>query len=229
MFPKNLDSLFVARGLTIAGAVATLFGTVWVVEGINALHIPSLFTLPLFVVLGLCTFVLTIACIRLLTTSSLFPPYGDKLVIKQVSMYVNIATVIQILASMVGPTLLSMKGRGDLALPATILSVGLYLLALAPALRVPHYYIVGGLLSAIPVISFLFVPETMLIAGATFHTWMFLNGIVCGLVFLADALTNMVLTVRIRRNQYRPNQSKREPSSIPARSYTMKLHVTAQL
>ena len=222
MFPKNLDTFFVARGLTIAGAVAIFFGTVWVVEGINALHAPALFTLPLFGVLALFTCGLTIACIRLLITASLFPPYGDKQA-KQANVYITSATVIQIIASIIGPTLLTLKGHADLAFPATVLSVGLYLLALAPALHLPHYAIVGGLLSGIPIVSVLFVPETMLIAGVAFQTWMFLNGIVCGLIFLANGLTNMLLTVRIRRGHYQPDQRKKASSSLPTRSLSMKL------
>lgn len=201
MFSKTLDPSFVARGLTLGAAVATFFGTLWVIDGINALQGPSLFTLPIFAALALLTLSLVVACVRLLTTASLFPVYGDQQVVKQANWYINVATVIQIVVSVVGPGLLILWGHSDLAFPATVVSVGLYLLALAPLLRLPHFYIVGGLLCGIPIASIWFVPATI----GTLQNWTVINGIACGLVFLGSGLTNMLLTVRIRRGQYQQN------------------------
>jgi hypothetical protein len=210
MFPKSLDSLYVARTLTLGAAVATVFGPIWVVEGINAAHAPARVALPLFAALALLALGMAVACIRLFTTARLFPPNGDQRAMKQANRYINIQTVMQIAASVVGPALLIRGGHANFAFPATIVSVGLLQLALALLLRIPHYYVVGGLLCAVPIASVLCVPATIIVAGGALQSWTVINGIVCGLVLMASGCANILLTVRIRRGQYRQNRHSQE-------------------
>ncbi|GHO97600.1 hypothetical protein KSF_076480 [Reticulibacter mediterranei] len=210
MFPKSLDSLYVARTLTIGAAAATIFGTLWVVQGINASHAPAQVALPLFAAQTLLALGMAVACIRLFTTARLFTPDGDQGAMKQADRYINIATVVQIVASVVGPALLTLWGRANLALPVTIVSVGLFMLALAPILRIPHYALVGALLCVLPIVSVLCVPATIMVAGGEMQSWTVINGIACGLINLGSGCMNILLTIRIRRGQYRENRPSQE-------------------
>ena len=210
MFPKSLDSFYVARSLTIGAAVSTVFGPIWVVEGINAALIPARVAFPLFAVLALLVLGMAVACIRLFTTARLFTPSGDQQAMKQANHYINIVTVLQIIASIIGPIFLTLSGHANLALPETVVTVGLLMLAFALLLRVPHYYIVGGLLCVIPIVSVLCVSATITVGGGVLQSWTVINGIVCGLVNLGSGCANILLTVRIRRGQYRQNRQSQE-------------------
>ena len=205
MFPKSLDLLYVARTLTIGAAAATFFGTLWIVNGINAAYTSALVAFVLFAILALLTLGLAIACIRLFTTARSFTPSGDLQAMKHANRYINIATVVQIVANVAGSALLMLWGHADLVLPETVLTVGLYLLALAPLLRIPHYYLVGGFLTVLPIASVLCVPATILVAEEALQSWTVINGIVCGLAFLGLGAMNILLTARIRRGQYQQN------------------------
>ncbi len=202
MFPKTLHPSFVARGLTLGSAFATFYGTLWVINGINALHAPASIMTIAFILLAGLSISLAIACVRLFMTASLFPAQGDAHMIKQANRYINYATVIQVIISVGGPAILIALGRSDIVFPAIVVSVGLYLLALAPLLRIPHYYIAGTLLCVIPVAIVLFTPATTQLAGMEVNNWLIINGICSGIVFLGSGLTNMILAVRIRRGQY---------------------------
>lgn len=210
MLPKSLDSLYVARSLTIGAAVSTIFGTIWVVEGINGAHVPARVALPLFAVLALLALSMAVACIRLFTTGRHFTPSGDQRAMKQANRYINIVTVMQMVASVVGPALLTLWGHANLALPETVVTVGLLMLAFAALMRIPHYYIVGGLLCVIPIVSVLCVPTTITVAGVALQSWTIINGIVCGIVNLGSGCANILLTVRIRCGQYRQNSQSQE-------------------
>ena len=207
MFPKNVDSLYVGRVLTIGAAVATVFGTFWVVSGIQASHAPAWFRLPLTAALALVALRMALSCIRLVSSASLFPPSGDRQAMKRAASYINIATVIQIVASIAAPILLSRSGHAGVGFAAVIVTVGLYLIAFAPLVRVPHYYVVGGLLTVIPVLSILLLPATVVVATGTIQVWTALTGIACGLLYLAFGWANLLLTARIRRGQHHHNRS----------------------
>jgi predicted tellurium resistance membrane protein TerC len=206
MFPKNLDSLYTARVLTIGAAVATVFGTYWVASGINATQVPFWFKFALSAALATFALSMAVGSIRLFTSANLFPPIGDKRGIRQANRYINIATVIQVVASIVAPVLLARWGHAGLGFPAVIVTVGLYLVAFGPLLRISHYLLVGGLLTVVPIISVLLMPETISLLGGTIQTWTALDGLACGLIYLAFGCANMLLAIRIRRGQYHQNR-----------------------
>ena len=76
------------------------------------------------------------------------------------------------------------------------------MLALAPLLRIPHYYLVGGFLTVTPIASVLCIPATIMVAGEVLQSWTIISGIVCGLAFLSLGYMNIQTTIRIRRGQH---------------------------
>lgn len=200
MFPKALDPLYIARTLTMGAAAAALFGTLWFVNGINAA--PAQMALPLFAFLALLTLGITVACIRLFITAHAFTPSGDQQTIKLANRYVNSASVLQLVANVVASALLMLGGHADLVLPETVVTVGLYMLALAPLLRLPHYYVVGGLLTILPIVSVFSVPAIMVVGGEVLQSWTLINGIACGLAFLSLGCINLLTAACIRRGQH---------------------------
>lgn len=210
MFSKSLDVLYIARALTIGASASTLFGALWIVQGITALQAPLPVAFLLFVVLALLTLGMTIACTRLFVTAGAFKPSGDQQAIKQADAYTNIAVTALVVVSGAALVILTLWGYATLTLPATIISVGLFTLALAPVLRTPHYYVAGILLCVIPPVIVLSVPATIVVAENTLPGWTIINGIVGGLVNMGFGCANMVVTRRIRRNQ--PQQSNEATS-----------------
>jgi len=87
-------------------------------------------------------------------------------------------------------------------LPLIVLSVGLYLLALAPVLGLLHYYIVGVLLCLLSLGIVLLVPVTIALAGAAASPgtgWLILVGLIGGSIQFGLASMNLGLTVFLRR------------------------------
>ena len=83
-----------------------------------------------------------------------------------------------------------------------VLSVGLYLLALAPILSLVHYYFVGALLCLLPIGTVLLVPATIPLAGALAYPgtgWLILVGLIGGSIQFGLASVNLSLTVSLRR------------------------------
>jgi len=93
-------------------------------------------------------------------------------------------------------------GRSELVLPLIVLSVGLYLLVLAPILGLVHYSIFGALLCLLPIGIVLLVPATIPLAGALASPgtgWLILIGLIGGSIQFSLASVNLILTVSLRR------------------------------
>jgi hypothetical protein len=148
---------FTARSLTLGTLFNIVFGTLWVGNGLHAFQ--SMQTLFLFAALAVVTTTLLVACLR-------FPLQMPADEFQCKNRAVSSATIIQLVGSTVLSILLVLAGRSELVLPMIVLSVGLYLLALAPILSLVHYYFVGALLCLLPIGTVLLVPATIPLAGA---------------------------------------------------------------
>jgi hypothetical protein len=95
----------------------------------------------------------------------------------------------------VGSTVLSILlvlfGRSELVLPLIVLSVGLYLLVLAPILGLVQYYVVGALLCILPI-------GTVVLATPG-NSWLIIIGLIGGSIQFGLASINLRLAASLRR------------------------------
>jgi hypothetical protein len=190
---------FTARSLTLGTLFNIIFGTLWIGNGLHAFQ--SMETLLLFAALAVVTTTLVVACLSLFRSLRRFPLQMpvDEFQCKNRAM--KSATIIQLAGSTVLSLLLVLFGRSELLLPMIVLSVGLYLLALAPILSLVHYYIVGALLCFLPIGIVMLVPATIPLAGkgASPGTgWLILVGLIGGSIQLGLASVNLSLIVSLR-------------------------------
>jgi hypothetical protein len=191
---------FTARSLTLGTLYNIVFGTLWIGNGLLALqNIQPLF---LFVALAVVTLALLVVCLSLFRSVRRFPlqmPAGE---LRCKNRAINRATIIELVGSTVLSILLVLVGRSELMLPMIVLSVGLYLLAVAPVLRLVHYYIAGALLCLLPILIVLLIPVTMPLAGAGASlgaSWLILVGLIGGSIQFGLASVNLSLTISLRR------------------------------
>jgi hypothetical protein len=191
---------FTARSLTLGTLFNIIFGTLWIGNGLHALE--SMQTLFLFAALAVVTTTLLAVCLHLFRSMRSFPLRmpADEFQCKNRAM--NNATIIQLVGSTILSILLMLVGRSELLLPMIVLSVGLYLLALAPILSLVHYYIVGALLCLLPIGIVMLVPATIPLAGVGTSPgtgWLILVGLIGGSIQFGLASVNLSLMVSLRR------------------------------
>jgi hypothetical protein len=191
---------FEARNLMIGTLSNIVFGTLWLIIGLNASQ--SMQRLFLFPVLAIVALILLAACLRLLWTVSCFPLHMPAGEVRRKGRMVNLVTLIEFVGSTLAAFLLGLAGRNELVLPMIVTSVGLYLLALASILRLTHYALVGTLLCLLPSGIILLVPAVIPLAGAGVSPdtgRLVLIGLIGGGIQLALALFNLRLTLTLRR------------------------------
>jgi hypothetical protein len=191
---------FTARSLTLGILFNIVFGTLWIGIGLHALQ--NIQTLFLFAALAVVATALLVACLSLFRSVRRFPLQMPAAELRCKNSAINRATIIQLVGSTALSILLVLLGRGELMLPLIVLSVGLYLLALAPILRLVYYYLVGALLCLLPLGIVLLVPDTISLAGAGASpgtAWLILVGLIGGSIQFGLASLNLGMTVSLRR------------------------------
>lgn len=101
--------------------------------------------------------------------------------------YLTIATITQLAVSVPGAVAVQILVGVDLVLPFVILTVGAYLLALAPVVGRPHLLVAGTVLTLLPLLT------TGLLDGTNRTV---ATGLVGGTVFLAKGFADLVLSRR---------------------------------
>ncbi len=135
----------IGRGLRQGAGFAAFFGTLWLVQGL----------LPLVGVLAFTSLVPGL-CIAGLLARSRRPARGttDKAGRgSSASRYVASMTATQLVLSVTGGVALQLIAPADTVLPFVILTVGAYLLCIAPALGAPHVAATGLILCLLSTVA----------------------------------------------------------------------------
>ena len=180
---------FTARSVTLGTLFNIVFGTLWVGNGLHAFQ--TMQTLFLFAALAVVSTTLLVACLRLFRSVRRFPLQMPADEFQCKNRAVSSATIIELVVSTVLSILLVLFGRSELILPLIVLSVGLYLLVLAPILGLVQYYVVGALLCILPI-------GTVVLATPG-NSWLIIVGFIGGSIQFGLALINLRLAVSLRR------------------------------
>lgn len=180
---------FTARSVTLGTLFNIVFGTLWVGNGLHAFQ--SMQTLFLFAALGAVSTTLLVACLRLFRSVRRFPLQMPADEFQCKNRAVSSATIIELVGSTALSILLVLFGRSELILPLIVLSVGLYLLVLAPILGLVQYYVAGALLCILP------IGTVVLATPGT--SWLIIVGLIGGSIQFVLASINLRLAVSLRR------------------------------
>ena len=198
-FPQTSPT-YTARGMALGALFASIFGTLWLINGVNALQ--AMVAPLLFAAIALLSITLIAASLRLFTTVRRLPLQERPEALRWTNRYINVTTLLQVVISSALTLVFLLIGWVDLIFPTIVLSVGLYLFALAPVFRLKHYYTIGSLLCLIPVATVLLIPM-IIHQGQTLiysiNGWTAVVGIAGGLVMLSNATLNLLKIHRILR------------------------------
>jgi len=103
--------------------------------------------------------------------------------------WINRATVIQLAVSVPGAVGVQLLVDPTAAIPLVVVTVGVYLLALAPVVGRAHLWLAGALLVVIPLFTLLTADGMARVV---------VTGLVCGTAFLAKGAVDVLLAVRHR-------------------------------
>ncbi len=180
---------FTARSVTLGTLFNIVFGTLWVGNGLHAFQ--TMQTLFLFAALAVVSTTLLVACLRLFRSVRRFPLQMPADEFQCKNRAVSSATIIELVGSTALNILLVLVGRSELILPLIVLSVGLYLLVLAPILGLVQYYVVGALLCILPI-------GTVVLATPG-NSWLIIVGLIGGSIQFDLASINLRLAASLRR------------------------------
>ncbi len=179
---------FTARSVTLGTLFNIVFGTLWVGNGLHAFQ--TMQTLFLFAALAVVSTTLLVACLRLFRSVRRFPLQMPADEFQCKNRAINRATIIELVGSTALSILLVLVGRSELILPLIVLSVGLYLLVLAPILGLVQYYVVGALLCILPI-------GTVVLATPG-NSWLIIVGLIGGSIQFGLASINLRLAASLR-------------------------------
>jgi hypothetical protein len=180
---------FTARSVILGTLFNIVFGTLWVGNGLHAFQ--TMQTLFLFAALAVVSTTLLVACLRLFRSVRRFPLQMPADEFQRKNRAVSSATIIELVGSTALSILLVLLGRSELILPLIVLSVGLYLLVLAPILGLVQYYVVGALLCILPI-------GTVVLATPG-NSWLIIVGLIGGSIQFGLASINLRLAASLRR------------------------------
>ena len=180
---------FTARSVTLGTLFNIVFGTLWVGNGLHAFQ--TMQTLFLFAALAVVSTTLLVACLRLFRSVHRFPLQMSADEFQCKNRAINRATIIELVGSTALSILLVLVGRSELILPLIVLSVGLYLLVLAPILGLVQYYVVGALLCILPI-------GTVVLATPG-NSWLIIVGLIGRSIQFGLASINLRLAASLRR------------------------------
>jgi len=175
--------------VTLGTLFNIVFGTLWVGNGLHAFQ--TMQTLFLFAALAVVSTTLLVACLRLFRSVRRFPLQMPADEFQCKNRAINRATIIELVGSTALSILLVLVGRSELILPLIVLSVGLYLLVLAPILGLVQYYVVGALLCILP------IGTVVLATPGT--SWLIIVGLIGGSIQFGLASINLRLAASLRR------------------------------
>ena len=180
---------FTARSVTLGTLFNIVFSTLWVGNGLHTFQ--TMQTLFLFAALAVVSTTLLVACLRLFRSVRRFPLQMPADEFQCKNRAVSSATIIELVGSTALSILLVLFGRSELILPLIVLSVGLYLLVLAPILGLVQYYVVGALLCILPI-------GTVVLATPG-NSWLIIVGLIGGSIQFGLASINLRLAASLRR------------------------------
>jgi len=175
--------------VTLGTLFNIVFGTLWVGNGLHTFQ--TMQTLFLFAALAVVSTMLLVACLRLFRSVRRFPLQMPADEFQCKNRAVSSATIIELVGSTALSILLVLFGRSELIVPLIVLSVGLYLLVLAPILGLVQYYVVGALLCILP------IGTVVLATPGT--SWLIIVGLIEGSIQFGLASINLRLAASLRR------------------------------
>jgi hypothetical protein len=209
-------SAFTARSVTLGTFFNIIFGTLWVGNGLHAFQ--TMQPLFLFVALAVVSTTLLVADLHLFRSVRHFslPMLTDEF--QRKNRTINHATIIELAGSIVLSIILVFVGRNDLVLPLIVLSVGLYLLVLAPILGLVQYYVVGVMLCTLPI-------GTVLLATPG-KNWLILIGLLGGSIQFVLASINLWLVVFLQHEMRMEKDPGHDGTGIGVQSRSIPPHIT---
>lgn len=179
----RLPAAQLAGALRAGAAFAAFFGTLWFVQGAAAAGLPFVAAGGIAVALGI------VVGLWVSRTGGHrpAPPVGPEA--RRAQRWINRSTLVQLVVSVPGAVAVQLLVDPTVVIPFVVVTVGLYLLALAPVVGAVHLRVAGGLLVAIPVAVLLTVDGTDRVL---------VTGLAAGTTFLAKGVVDLVLAVRHR-------------------------------
>ena len=171
----------VPHGLRLGAGFAAFFGTLWFVQGAAAAAGPLAAALALVPGLAIAT-----VLVRTRRAAARAPRVVS-LQAHRAARWVGRATLWQLVVSIPGGVAVELLVDRTALIPFVVLTVGLYLLALAPVVRRAHLWVAGAVLTVVPVVTWLAFDGT----AVTIAT-----GLVAGAVFLAKGVADLVVSQR---------------------------------
>ena len=171
-------------GALRAGAgFAALFGTLWFVQAALAVGLPAL------AIAGVAAGVGIVVSLWATRARRPRPPGPVDPDARRAKRWINRATVIQLAVSVPGAVGVQLLVDPTAAIPLVVVTVGVYLLALAPVVGRAHLWLSGALLVVIPLFTLLTADGMARVV---------VTGLVCGTAFLAKGAVDVLLAVRHR-------------------------------
>ncbi|MBN8191773.1 hypothetical protein JI667_06365 [Bacillus sp. NTK074B] len=177
------------RGTASGVLFMAFFGTLWAYTGIMGLQgwgSPWLF--PAALAVGLA---LVISGFSLVSASKGFPKGTSShsgIDGRKMRMWFNIIFAGEGIAIGIAIAVCNAVGRTEMIPIVIAIIVGLHFLPLARLFRVRIYYYTGNLLCVVPVITWLFIPETMTFGGHEMNAYMAVVGLGSALILWVTSL-----------------------------------------
>jgi hypothetical protein len=169
----------VPHGLRTGAGFAAFFGTLWFVQGAAAAAGPAAAALALLPGLGIAT-----VLVRTRRAAARNPRVVDVRA-HRAARWVGRATLWQLAVSIPGGVAVEVLVDRAAVIPFVVLTVGVYLLALAPVVGRAHLWVAGTLLTVVPLVTWTTLDGTALTAA---------TGLVAGAVFLLKGVTDLVVS-----------------------------------
>lgn len=173
----------VPAGLRVGAGFAAFFGTLWFAQGAAAAAGPVVAALAVLPGLAVAGY---LVATRGRATAQPGPRSDEQV---RARTWISRATWIQLAVSVPGAVAVQVLVDRYSVIPFVVLTVGLYLLALAPVVRRPHLPVAGALLTVLPVVLWSRLDGADLTAAC---------GLACGGIFLVKAGLDLWFAERAR-------------------------------
>jgi hypothetical protein len=176
----------VPHGLRVGAGFAAFFGTLWFVQGAAAAAGPVAAALALLPGLGIATVLVGTR------RAAARAPRVVNLRAHRAARWVGRATLWQLAVSIPGGVAVELLVDRTALIPFVVLTVGVYLLALAPVIGRVHLWVAGTLPTVVPLVTWTTLDGTAVTAA---------TGLVAGAIFLLKAATDLVVSRRGREER----------------------------
>lgn len=194
---KNVVAKADIRGTASGVMFMAFFGTVWADIGIGGLRTSNaIWLLILVVLIGATLFYLGIRMIR---RSRNLTYSGQSRNTKNINKWFNIIFVTEFGLIATVAIITNVIERFDLFFPIMAIIVGLHFFPLAHLFQVNVYYLTGALLCLLAIVTLLFVPLEINIAGHRIDAWWTFLGLGSMLILWITSLVILTMGYKLLR------------------------------